>query len=409
MINRTFDFQKSYRAVLYLRMSNPDQNPRSPEQQEAMIRERLKLMTLPWVVVKHYRDDGISGRFVRKRTGYQQMLREIRTGTVKADLILVDTTERFGRVEELQSIRRELWNHHGVLVLTADTNFADPTTPHGKAYSAFEAMRATEEGRVKAHQVVRGKRDHAAQHFWPGGPRPFGLRFSPVYRQIDGRPVLDGNRLEPHPEEAWIIRLAFSKADETGWGQTRLARFLTSHHQIPDLFKPFEPATVGRWLKNTIYYGELRWGTNTTDIVDDARVIQINDPNEVLHVPDFCEPIVAKDLWNTVNQLRLKRGAANRRAREGKKLADDKQLKAPAPGMVLKYLLTGLVRCGLCKRSMLPSSTKYTNTEGETTRYVTYVCPRYLDGTCPNGKRVPEAWLRKTVVAQITKQLFPTS
>ena len=80
------------------------------------------------------------------------MMKEIKTHAVEADLILVDTIERFGRVDELPSIRKELYEKHGVLVLTADSSFADPTTPQGKALGAFEAMRASEDGRIKGAQ-----------------------------------------------------------------------------------------------------------------------------------------------------------------------------------------------------------------------------------------------------------------
>lgn len=85
------------------------------------------------MIVKIYRDEAKSGKYLRKRNGYQQMMRDLKTGTVVADLILVDTLERLGRVEELPSIRKDLLDRHGILVLTADSNFADPNTPQGEA------------------------------------------------------------------------------------------------------------------------------------------------------------------------------------------------------------------------------------------------------------------------------------
>ncbi len=406
MLKRTFDLFKRYRVILYLRMSDPGQNPRSPEQQEAMIRDLIHSMKLPWTVVKIYRDDGISGRLKRKRHGYQEMLADIRMRRVTADLILVDTTERFGRVEDLQPIRKELFDSEGILLLTADTRFADPTTPMGKAYSAFEAMRATEEGRIKAHQVLRGKRDLAQQGYWPGGVHPFGLQFSPDFATIKGHQEIVGNHLTPCPEQAPILKLAFAKAHETGWGQTRLAKFLTAHPDIPDKFKPFLPTTVGRWLKNPIYHGHLRWPIHSTDIIADSRVIERNNPEDVLELPGFCEPLVSKEVWDAVQDLRTKRSESIRRGREARP-DERKLLRAPSPGMVLKYLLTGLVRCGECQRSMDPSSSKYTNKSGETVKYVSYVCPGYLGGVCANNRRVPEAWLRETVVAELRHRLFP--
>ena len=145
MLKRVFDSKLVYRCIAYLRMSSDQQNKRSPEQQIDEIQRRLKALGHNWIIVKVYRDDAMSGRYIRKRRGYQQMLQDVKTGAVQVDIILVDTIERFGRVEELPGIRKDLFERHGVLVLTADANFADPNTPQGKALGMFEAMRATED------------------------------------------------------------------------------------------------------------------------------------------------------------------------------------------------------------------------------------------------------------------------
>src|SRR5206468_1023802 len=122
-----------------------------------------------------------------KRPDFQRMLREIRTEAIHVDAILVDTFERFGRAEELATLRRELYKQHGVLVLTADSQFADPTSATGQVMAAFECLRATEENRVKAHNVLRGKRDAARQGHWPGGLPPFGYKLESVMTVRNGR------------------------------------------------------------------------------------------------------------------------------------------------------------------------------------------------------------------------------
>jgi len=406
MLKRTFDLRLPYRVVIYLRMSSDEQNKRSPDQQRAEIMQRLRNAGLPWVIVKEFRDDAKSGRYLRKRIGYQKMLREIKTRSLQVDLILVDTIERFGRVEELQSIRKELFEKSGVLVLTADTNFADPTTPQGKALGAFEAMRATEDTRVKAHNVFRGKRDAAMQKHWPGGPPPFGFMLRSIMKEEHGRQVVDFCILVPNPETDWIMKLLLGKAAETGWGQTRLTRYLNQHPDIPDRFKPFQASTVGYWLRNVIYVGDLRWAANSTDVIDDARVIERNAEEDVVFVADFCEPLVPREVWDKIQAVRNARRRPRTLATDG----ESKQLEAPAPGLTLKYLLTGLVRCGLCTRAMAPSSTAlYTTLAGEQHRYTYYVCPGHIDSSCTNSQRIPEEWLRKTVIEKLRDRLFPAS
>ena len=408
MLRRDFDPKKPYGAVVYLRMSSDQQNARSPDQQLDEIQRRIKAMNLPWRIIKEYRDAGISGRLVRKRLGFQDMLQDIKTGAVKADIILVDTIERFGRVDELPAIRKELYQKSGILVLTADSNFADPNTPQGKALGMFEAMRATEDGRIKAHNVLRGKRDAALQKHWPGGPPPFGYKLQSVMTEVNGCAAVDHRILVRDPATDWIIALLFTKAVESGWGTVRLAEFLSNHPDIPRKLTPFHAATVGHWLSNPIYYGELLFCKTSTDIIDDARVVEQNAEEDRLSVPGFCEPIVTREQWDTVNSLRSLRREQIRRQRRKAHEGNGKLIAPPAPGMVLKYLLTGLVRCGLCGRSMTPSSSgNYKGKDGQPKRKVSYVCPGYPLHICTNGRRIPEKWLRQVIVAKIQERLFP--
>ncbi|QGJ68594.1 Recombinase domain-containing protein [Planctomycetales bacterium 10988] len=405
MLRRCFDPTLSYRAVLYLRMSSDLQNKRSPVQQEAEIRQRIKSLGYDWRIVKVYRDDAKSGRLLRNRLGYQRMLREIKSGKVKADLILVDTLERFGRVDELPTIRKELYERHGVLVLTADSSFTDPTSPQGRALGMVESMRANEHGRILGHNVLRGKRDTARQKHWPGGYSPFGYRLQSVMKTERGREVVDYSTLVPNPKTDWIIKLLFEKAIDSGWGTARLARFLNEHRDIPADLKPFSQNAIGYWLDNPIYFGTLRWEHHVTGIVDDMRVSEKNKPEDVLIVPEFCEPLVDRDLWERVQALR-----EARRPRRLEPDEDGKKIEAPAPGLSVNYLLSGLVYCSECSLRMQISSTgEYTNSEGEKIRYVYYYCPRSRIGICHNKLHVPETRLREKVIQTIRERLFSKS
>ena len=409
MIKTIFDPRRRYRVVLYLRMSSDAQNKRSPEQQRTEIELRLKALGLDWTVVIVYRDDAKSGRYIRKRRGYQKMLHDIKVGNIKVDLILVDTLERFGRVEELPAIRKELLEKCGVLVLTADSNFADPTTPQGKALGMFEAMRASEDGRIKAHNVFRGKRDAARLKHWPGGTAPFGYMLSSIMKDNNGCQEVDYRILVPNPQTDWIIKRLFNQAAETGYGQTRLARVLNLDTNIPAEYKPFQSSTVGYWLDNPIYIGDLLWAEHSTDIVDDSRVVQRNAEEDMIFVREFCQPLVPREVWDKVQAVRQARREQLAVSRKSAATTELKQIKALAPGLTLKYLLTGLIRCGHCRGAMTVSSSSYLTKAGEQKRYVAYICPGYLAGNCPNFRRVPEEWTRMLVMNTLRERLFPGS
>ncbi|MBL9085446.1 MAG: recombinase family protein [Planctomycetales bacterium] len=413
MLKHHFDPHRPYRAVIYARMSSDKQNERSPDQQIAEIKRRIALAGYPWQIVKIYRDDGISGRYVRKRPAYQQMMRELKSGLVAADLILSDTAERFGRVEELDDIRRRLFQKYGILLLTANSNFADPNSSAGRALGAIEKIRATEDGRVKAHNVLRGKRDAVEQKHWPGGEAPLGFMLKSVMTMVRGREEVDHCLLIPNPESSWIMLHLFELAKKTGHGTTRLAKALNNDPLIPAKFKPFKPSTIGHWLDSHIYYGDLYWGEVCTDIIDDTRITQQNPDEEIVHVPEFCEAIVPRKLWWEVQTLRIVRRARVARMRklaaarrQSVDTADERLLKAVAPGMTLNYLLSGFVFCECGVRMTASSSGTYTTKDGEERRYVSYVCPDYLAGNCKNDRRVPEEWLRAIVVNQLRDRLL---
>jgi DNA invertase Pin-like site-specific DNA recombinase len=406
MLKRLFDPKKSYRVVLYLRMSDDHQNPRSPDQQRAEIERVMRAVGYNWTIVKVFRDDAKTGRLLRNRRQYQQMMSEIRSGALKVDLILVDTIERFGRVDELPAIRKDLDENHGVLVLTANTGFADPTTSSGRALGAVEAIRASEDGRAKGHNVLRGKRDAVLQKHWPGGKPPFGLMLRSVFKTEHGREVLDYCTIVPNPVTSWIIKALKERAAETAHGTIRLTKWLDDHPDIPATYKPFHPQTVGRWLDETLYEGDFVFLRYATGIIGDAIVRQKNPEAELIKITDFCEQITSRELGARVRALRRIR----RQAHPGNKPAHDEKLIAPlVKGLTVKYLLSGLLVCECGLKMTASSSAVYVDKSGKRRRYVNYVCPSNVAGNCPNNLRIPEPWIRQVVITALRELLFPTA
>src|SRR4051812_31979696 len=164
------------------------------------------------------------------------MLREIELEIVQPKLIVTDTIERFGRNEEVHEIRRKLFDTHGVLVVTANTNFADPTGMLGKTMGLVDNIRATEDGRTKAHNVVRGKKHAVDNGRWPGGPPPLGFELRKVLDPSVARGYY--SVAEPCPEVLVHVAALFLRADESGHGTTRLANWWNANPAVPAGLKP---------------------------------------------------------------------------------------------------------------------------------------------------------------------------
>jgi DNA invertase Pin-like site-specific DNA recombinase len=403
MIERTFDRNKPYAFVMYGRMSDEKQNPRSPDQQFDEIGREISIQRLPWKCLKRYRDNAISGRFIKKRPGLQEMLRDIRIQTVRPDLVLLDTRMRIGRAEEVKDIRKELYEKFGIYVLSADSHFADPTTPAGRVLTAFDEIRATEDNRTKAHDVLRGKLDQVRRKFWPGGKPPLGFKLHRNFIVVNGSPEFEGSTLIHDAEWVWIVRLIFERADETGEGQTLLAKFINKHPDVPEHLLPIPGSTIGTMLDNELYYGTLVFPKSCTDIIDEVRVCERNTPEKILVVEDYCQPIVSRELWNSVQSVRNSRRDAMAQARR-QQAEPDKLIRPLVSGVSIKHLLSGLARCGHCGAAMRPIGPS--PSKDPTCKYVYFRCPRAIDGICSNKRTVPKNWLVEQVIELIKESLF---
>ena len=405
MFDRKYDPSQAYAYVMYGRMSLDTQNERSPDQQFNTIMETIQRHGHPWREVERYRDNGVSGRYMAKRTGLQDMLRDIETGRVAVDLIIVDTIERFGRNEEISDLRRKLSSNHGVLVVTADNNFADPTGFLGKALTMMEQFRANDHGRVLGHNVIRGKKDAARRGHWPGGPKPFGFRLKRIFDH--GDPSADFHSvLEVDPRESAALKLAFERAAETGHGSSLMSKWWNQNPEIPDDFKPTSIHTMAYRLKNKIAIGVLVWGVNRTDVVNDARVIERN-PDGPEEIAGFCPPLVSVELFERVQVVFQERSDDFQAKRQSNPDApsQEKLIRPQTPGLALKYPLSGVARCGLCGASMRPVPSGSPNKTKK--NYLYYSCPRHFVGACENAHHVREDKLRAAVIDRLRARLFP--
>ncbi len=297
----------------------------------------------------------------------------------------------------MNAIREKLWEEHGVLLLTAENNFASPLTPEGKIYAAVEAMRSTEENRVKAHQVLRAKRDTIELGYWPGGPPPRGFVLKKIIQSENGSDKFVGSELviDSRTINVNIIKEAFRVSKKTGIRGSALATKLKALPQFKDEFKDLTGDTVNNWLSNTLYKGTLTWGLFCTGIVNDVRRLERNDPEDVVIKEDFCEPIVSEKDWDLVNMGHSQLGASTNDE-------SGKLLSPLAPGFKIKYMLSGLARCGCCGGSMTPVANK----SKSGVRYVYYRCQRTSDDNCDNHAYIHEPWLREQVIGYISNQIL---
>ncbi len=410
MITTKFNPDLPMRYVRYGRMSDEEQNPRSPDQQfDDIDRTKRKQGRDNWCHLKDFRDDAISGRYNRKRPGFRKMLDAIRCGLLKVNAILVDTIERFARLEDLPANRDELRKKYGVLILTSDTGFADPTSNVGRIYGAMEAIRASSAAAQKAHNVLRGKIDVVMMKRWPGGPPNCGYRLAARTETItrrNGKTVENVYHvLEPDPETVDIPRRVYRIAFDMGWGRSRITKHLNADSDFVRQFGKVSESLVGSIMTNTIYKGLYRFNFLATDIQDDCRLIRKKDADEIIYVEGFCECIVDAGIVDKVHANVQKRSETVLDLRAAKKESDGKQIQPLSAGLILVYPLTGLVRCAICGAAMRPSKSGAKSKDAAC--YYYYRCPCAGDGRCENKLYLRGPWLWEVVIARFREVLFP--
>ena len=74
----------------------------------------------------------------------------------------------------------------------------------------------SEDGRIKAHNVLRGKYDSIHLGYWPGGPNPVRLEARTGSTEFRKGRKIEHHKLAPDEQTSWILKLLFEKAAETG-------------------------------------------------------------------------------------------------------------------------------------------------------------------------------------------------
>ena len=213
-----------------------------------------------------------------------------------------------------------------------------------------------------AQEVVRGMREAASRGFFLGSKAPFGYRKIKVSDGAKERPTL-----EVDPATAPVVKEIF-ESSLRGNGLKEICKEL-NERGVTNRGKRWYKGGLHYVLTNEAYTGAAVWG-KTSKGEKDA------DP---VRVEGAWPALVSKDLFESVQQAMSERAP-----------------KAQRPGRVgSKFLLSGLLRCGVCGRP-------YSGQGAKSGQFAYYVCGtlfREGAGTCSarylNAPRVEEFIVEK--------------
>ena len=196
-----------------------------------------------------------------------------------------------------------------------------------------------------AQEVVRGMREAASRGFFLASNAPFGYRRVKVSDGVKERPTL-----EVDPATAPVVREIFEKSLR-GSGLKEICKELNDRG-ITNRGKRWYKGTLHYVLRNEAYTGAAVWGKTT-------KGQEAADP---VRVEGSWPALVSRELFEDVQQAMR-----------------DRAPKVQRPGRVgSKFLLSGLLKCGVCGRPYSAQGAK----SGQFAYYICGTLFREGAGTC---------------------------
>ena len=310
-------------------------------------------------VARQYVDEAESGR-VADRPQFREMIEEGSKPNAPFEVILVWKFSRFTRKREHAVAFKSMLRRKGIRVVSI-TEHADDS-PTGKLMEAIIESVDEFYSENLAQEVVRGMREAASRGFFLGSKAPFGYKRVKVNDGAKERPTL-----EVDPTAAPIVKGIFESSLRSN-GLKEICRELNDRG-ITNRGRRWYKGGLHYLLTNEAYTGTAVWGRTT-------KVEKAQDP---VRVEGAWPALVPRELFDAVQQAMR-----------------DRAPKVQRPGRVgSKFLLSGLLKCGVCGRP-------YSGQGAKSGQFAYYICGtlfREGAGTCSarylNAPRVEEFVVEK--------------
>jgi site-specific DNA recombinase len=328
--------------------------------------------------VVEYVDEGISGEFL-DRPALSRLRQDVRAGVIRRVICL--DPDRLSRKLMHQLLITDEWDRYGVHLQFVNGDYAK--TPEGTLfYSMRGAIAEFEKAKIN-ERMSRGRREKARQGRVLRDFHMYGYDYDKETEQ-----------LVVNEQEAQVVRLVFrlfTQPAQEVQGISGIARYLTEAG-IPTKrgAKVWHRQVVRQMLANRAYIGEFhqnRWNTegvlaNKHKPPEERQPVRERPQEEWIALP--CPPIVDRQLFDYAQELLQ----ASRRRWSGTQTN--------------RYLLSGLVRCGLCGQAMTGRQAKHWGKP-----VCIYTDRKLYSGSKSSGcgQKATCTWLEETVWNQVRKWL----
>ncbi len=350
-------------AAIYCRLSQDDGSTGesgSIQTQKAILTQYCEEQHI--TIGGYYCDDGWSGTNF-ERPNFKRMIDDIEAGRI--NMVMVKDLSRFGReYAEMGMYIEHYFEEKGVRFLSLAENIDSQkgldslVLPFTNVINSFYARQAS--SKTKAAHRARAKAG-----MYLGSHAPFGYIKDPV----------DRHHLIIDPPAADVVRDIFQMF-ANGVGYVRMTKILRErgilnpqayfNQNNPDYFKseywrkPYDwhATSIRAILNNRVYLGQLVFGrTKLKGFFDKTRIPAPED--EWIITENTHEPLVSRELWDTVHQMMKARRREN--------------------GSHQVQPFAGLVKCADCGSSL---NLSYDKKRGRYTGFSCWVYKNYGKARC---------------------------
>lgn len=355
------------RAVIYARFSSHNQRDESIDAQVRACREYAKRKGLQ--IIEIYADRAKSGTNA-EREEFQRMIKDSKDK--KFCYVIVHKLDRFSR-NIYQSLHCEhKLNANGVSILSVVENFDN--SPESALVKTVALGVADYFSKNLAREVRKGQKETALQHKHLGGTPPLGLDVDPETQQY----VIN-------EKEAEIVRIIFEKYAE-GTGYNQILTYLNSMGYRTKRGNQFGKNSLYSILENEKYVGTYVFNKRLEKNVAGKRNPTVRPREEWIIAEDVIPAIIDQRTFDIVQA----------------KMSENK-CKAGQYTAKEIYLLSGLIFCGECGRSMCGNVRTNGRRSGN---YASYRCSgRHNKRGCHN-KEIRRDYIDNYVLDELYNRLF---
>lgn len=325
--------------VKYLRKSRFDRDYAELSIEETLKRHEAILDKLAgdrgYHIAKTYYEV-VSGESIAARPEIQKMLDEVGSG-VYAGVLVVDL-ERLARGNGAdQAYISQVFQFSGTKIITPMKDY-DPGNEFDEEYFEFGLFMSRREYKTITRRLIRGRDSSAAEGKYIGSIAPYG------YRRVK-LPNEKGYSLEPHPDEAEVVKTIFDMYTHCS-GTKVIANYLNDRGVPTRHGDLWTYATISNIITNPVYMGKIRrgWSRQIKSLENGVVKKRIKRHKNIAdyQLYDGLHPaLISEDVFHTAQRAR--------------------QEKKPGAGVRKEFRLqnafAGLIYCSICGKRIARTTT----------------------------------------------------